>query len=169
MSTEMTNWKTLYKKESWGNHSFGIEIRAAIDRPLNENDEMAMHRIADEIEEAIMRETMRLDPEAQKAKKEENTKLMECFGGENIYALEIPNGYSPSWEYSQTPWYKVTTRKGVVEIGWRKRVIEISWEPSVNSEAYDLFPDEDVTRMGRTIHAWGYDKAKAYISRLLAP
>jgi hypothetical protein len=67
-----------------------------------------------------------------------------------------------------TPWYKVTTRKGVITLGWRKRVIEISWEPSVNNEADELFPGEDVTKIGRTIHAWGYDKAKQYISRLLS-
>lgn len=168
MSEEFTNWKTLYKKESWGEKDFGIEVRIAIDREFTDADKRLSYRIGNEIEEALLRESIRLDPEKQKEMEEESTKLMECFGGRNIYASPIPNGYCSHWCCSMTPWYRVTTHKGIITLGWRKSVIEISWEPSVNAEADELFPGEDVTKIGRLIHAWGYEKAKQYISRLLA-
>jgi hypothetical protein len=163
----LTNWKTIYKQESYGEKNYGVEIRVAMDREITDSDNMAMYRIADQIESAIMTETMRLDPEAQKSREEDRTKLMELFGGEKIFVEEIPNGYSNSWYYSMTPWYKVTTPRGIITLGWRKRVISISWEPSVTGTAESIFPGEDVTKFDRTIHAWGYDKAKLYISRLL--
>jgi hypothetical protein len=165
----LTNWKTLYKSESYGARNLGIEVRVAVDRELGRNDDMAMYRIADQIEDVIMRESLRLDATAQLAKKEEHDKLMELFGDEKIFAEEIPNGYSTSWYYSMSPWYKVTTSKGIITLGWRKRVIEIQYEQRVNAASADsLFPDEDVTKSGRMIHAWGYDKAKRYISLILS-
>lgn len=165
---EMTNWKTLHKKESWGTHNFGIEIRVSIDRPLNENDSRATYRIMDEIEAAILTETVRLDPDEKIKREYQRSNLMECFGDDKIFVEEIPNGYCSQWCCTQIPWYKVTTHKGIITLGWRKRVIEISWDPSVNAEADELFPDEDVTKIGRLIHAWSQEKAKEYISRLLA-
>ena len=167
--SHLKNWKTAYKSESIGAKSFGIEIRVAMDRGFTQNDNMAMYRIADQIETAIMTEGLRLDPEVQKNKLEEREKLLDCFSGEGIFVEEIPNGYSNSWYYSQSPWYKVTTRKGIITLGWRKRVINIEWDARVNSKTADeLFPDEDVTKIDRLIHAWGYNKAKTYIGRILA-
>jgi len=117
-----------------------------------------------------MTETMRLDPEVQKSKEEENTKLMACFPLiERIFAEEIPNGYCSRWCCSMRPWYRVTTTKGIITLGWRKRVIAISWESRVNDTADELFPDQNTTKFDHSIHAWGYPEAKAYISRLLAP
>jgi hypothetical protein len=165
---ELTNWKTLQKKESWGAKNFGIEIRVAVDRDLNENDVKATYKIMDEIENAVLSESMRLDPEAQKERQEERTKLLECFGDRVIYVEEIPNGYGTSWYYSQSPWYRVTTSKGKVTLGWRKRVIEISWEPHNGFTADVYFPNEDVTKFGYTIHAWGYEKAKQYLATILS-
>lgn len=165
---EFTNWKTLHKKESWGTKDFGIEIRVAIDRPLNENDSRATYRIMDELEDILLRESVRLDPESQRNKEVESTKLMECFSGENIYAAEIPNGYCSRWCCAMTPWYRVTTRKGNITLGWRKRVIEITWEPQVNAATADeLFLAENVTKDKHLIHAWGYEKAKLYIAKIL--
>jgi len=161
------NWKTAYKQESYGSTNFGIEIRVALDRPLTEKENMAMYRIADQIEDIIMRETMRLDPEITKRREEEKKELLSLFGDRVIFAEEIPNGYGNSWHYSQSPWYKVTTSKGVVTLGWRKRVIQISWEPRVSMKAEELFSD-DVTKDDHMIHAWGYDKAKQYIDVILS-
>jgi len=165
---EMTNWKTVHKRQSWGERDFGIEIRVAIDRELTEKDSSEMYSLADQIEQAIMTETMRLDPEEQKIQEEERELLLKCFD-DTILTEKIPNGYCSRWCCTMRPWYKVTTRKGRITLGWRKRVIEISWEPEVGSKADDLFPAEDVTKSDRLIHAWGYEKAKQYISRLLQP
>ena len=165
------DWKTLHKKESWGTKNFGIEIRVAIDRPLNENDAKATYNIMDELENVLMRETMRTDPEAAAEQAEEREKLLACFPtGEKIFVKDIPNGYCSGWCCSMKPWYEVTTTKGVVKLGWRKRVIEISWEPNVTGArtADALFPGEDVTKVGCLIHAWGYEKAKQYLARILA-
>jgi hypothetical protein len=164
---ELTNWKTIYKKQSFGEKNFGIEVRVAIDLPFNDQDDRAMDRIAEDIESAIMGETLRQDPEVQKVKEEERSKLVGLFGHTAVLVDEIPNGYGSSWHYSQSPWYVVTTPKGRITIGWRKRVIEIKWEERVNATADELFPGEDCTKMDRLIHAWGYEKAKQYIARLL--
>jgi hypothetical protein len=166
---EFTNWKTLYKKESWGNKNFGIEIRVAMDRDPNQNDDRAAYRIAEEFEDKIMRETMRLDPQAATERAEDREKLLGCFPMiERIFAEEIPNGYCSRWCCEMIPWYKVTTTKGVVTIGWRKRVIHIEWEPRVAAKADELFPGEDVTKVDYLIHAWGYEKAKYYLARILS-
>ena len=164
---ELTNWKTLYKIESWGKKNYGIEIRVAVDRPLNNNDEMAMYDVVDRIERAVLGESLRLDPEEAEAKENERAKLIALFGDAPILVREMPNGYCPRWCCTQKPWYTVTTCKGLVTLGWRKRVISITWEESVNATAEELFPGEDVTKDGRLIHAYGYDKAREYITRLL--
>jgi hypothetical protein len=60
------------------------------------------------------------------------------------------------------------TKVGPITIGWRKRVISISWKNTdVKQTANQLFPNKDTTKEGHLIHAWGYDKAKEYINRLL--
>jgi hypothetical protein len=171
--SNLTNWKTLYKQESYGfvnpSRNFGIEIRVATDTPVTDKINTAMYRVADQIEDIVMREALQLDEEAQAGKAHQHKMLMECFGDDKIFVEEIPNGYSQGWQYSMSPWYRVTTRRGIITLGWRKRVISISWEPSMNSaSAEELFPNEDVTKDGRMIHAYSYEKAKEYISRLLA-
>lgn len=165
---ELTDWKTLYKIESFGKKNYGIEIRVAVDRPLNQNDEMAMYDVVDRIEKAVLGESMRLDPEEAEKKEEERTKLIALFGDAPILVREIPNGYCSRWCCTQKPWYSITTKKGVVTLGWRKRVIEIAWEKEVNTTAQKLFPDEDVTRIDRLIHAWGYEKAQEYLTKILS-
>jgi hypothetical protein len=170
-------WKTAYKKEAWGDKgSYGIEIRVSVNRPLNENDSVAFDKLGDQAEAALMAETMRLDPKEQARKFEERNKLLALFGNEvdpfltarGIYVEEIPNGYCPRWCCSQRPWYKVTTNRGVITLGWRKHVIEITWGPAAGGTADELFPGEDVTKYDRTIHAWGYDKAGEYIAKILS-
>jgi hypothetical protein len=171
MSEGFTNWKTLHKKESWGIKNFGIEIRVAVDRDLNDNDSRATYRIMDELENVLLRESMRLDAAEIAEATDEREKLMACFPtGEKIFVKEIPNGYCSRWCCSMKPWYTVTTTKGVVTLGWRKRVIEISWEPNVTGArtADALFPGEDVTKIGCLIHAWSYEKAKQYLAKILA-
>lgn len=169
---ELTNWKTAYKIESFGKKNFGIEVRVAVDRPLNENDNMAMYSIADQIEKAILSESMRLDPEEQEAKDDEYRKLVNCFGGVGIFTEPIPNGYCNRWCCTQKPWYRVTTPRGVVTIGWRKRVIHLEWEPRVSGgvKADDLFPAEakaGITTGDFYIHAYGYEKATEHLKVLL--
>ncbi len=107
---ELTNWKTLYKKEAWGNHNFGVEIRVSVDRPLLQNDETAMYKIGDMIEDAIMRETMRNDAGQQKEHDAEKAHFQACFPEGMVVLMEpIPNQYCSRWCCEMSPWYKVTT------------------------------------------------------------
>lgn len=164
---EMTNWKTLFKKESYGATNFGIEIRVAIDRNLNENDRRASYKIEEAIEDAIMRESMRLSSDQILNRASERAEIIGLFGDRAIFVEEIPNGYDHSWYTEMSPWFKVTTSKGIITLGWRRRVISISWAPTVGKKADDEFPGENVTRIDNEIHAYGYGKAKQYIDHLL--
>jgi hypothetical protein len=173
---ELTNWKTLFKKESWGGTggkgNFGVEIRVAVDRPLNDNDDRVAYKIADQIEDGIMRESVRIDPEQQKERDAEHKHFVEMFPENMVILAEpIPNQYCSRYCCEMSPWYKVTTPKGIVTLGWRKRVISIEWEPRVSGciGAETLFPGENVTKDGFLIHAYGYDKAKQYLALILAP
>ncbi len=166
----LAEWKTAYKVEHWGEHSYGIEIRVSLHRDMNDNDRVAFDRAAGSLEEALMAETVRLAPKTAKKKAEERKALLDLFGDDAILAEEVPNGYCKSWCCSQRPWYHVTTKKGRFLLGWRKHVIEITWEPKVTGgkTAQALFPGEDVTKADCLIHAYGYDKAKQYVTTLLS-
>jgi hypothetical protein len=174
---ELTNWKTLFKKESWGTQTFGIEIRVAMDREFTENDKRNSYKIADDVEDAILRESVRINPEQQKERDAEKAHFLACFPeGMLVLAEPIPNQYCSRYCCDMSPWYKVTTPKGIVSLGWRKRVINITYEMRVTGgvDTDNLFPGEDVTR-GKDythpatsyIHAYGYDKAKQYLAVIL--
>lgn len=93
--------------------------------------------------------------------------LLSCFPS-RIYAREIPNGYCSEVCCKDRTWLIVTTEVGHIKIGPRKRVIVIDWSDSdVDTLGVDLFPGEDTTKQLRSIHAWGIDKAKEYVARIL--
>lgn len=94
--------------------------------------------------------------------------LLACFP-DNIFVEAMPNGYCSRWCCKHLPWFKVTTEAGVFVIGWRKRVIHLEWTGVPNSKlAEELFPNEDVTKGERYIHAWSYDQAEGYIATIIA-
>ena len=60
---------------------------------------------------------------------------------------------------------RVELPEGSLRIGWRKRVIEIvldDWPIDCAS----LLADEGVTVGRQLVHAWDYDKAAQYLSRI---
>lgn len=61
--------------------------------------------------EALVGETVRLDPKEQERKKEERKMIFDLFP-ETIYMQELPNGYCSKSCCSQRPWYRVTTVRG---------------------------------------------------------
>jgi len=149
--------------------NFKMEIYIDMEREINSNDDMVIMEFADKMRSGILAETILLNPKITEEAKEEKEKLIALFGDKKIFVSEIPNGYnSTSSYYSRFPWFMVTTEKGRIKIGWRKRVIEIDWSESIiPDEAEDLFAFEDVTKGEKYIHAWGYEKAKEYIDKLL--
>jgi hypothetical protein len=81
---------------------------------------------------------------------------------------EIPNGYCNRYCCAHLPWYIVTTRLGRIKIGWRKSVINIDWaETQGTKTSEELFQSENVTKDTRGIHAWGYEKARAYVGAII--
>lgn len=90
---------------------------------------------------------------------------MACFPEQPIFVKDIPNGYCSQACCEHLPWFEVTTTIGVFKIGWRKRVIVIDWFGTyIQSSAKRLFPEEDVTKRDKIIHAWSYEKARDYIA-----
>lgn len=77
----------------------------------------------------------------------------------------IANRYCPC--DSCPPWYilKITGLAPII-LGWRKSVINIDWSRS-GVDLSDLFSNQDVTKDEHMIHAWGYEKASDYLSRIV--
>jgi hypothetical protein len=167
-------YKQFSKVESYvyGNFQYGVEINIGGDTgSLLLSDELkeVVYECSKKIQNIILEELIKKDPESLEVAKEREKMIIDCFDGREIFVKKIPNGYCSQSCCKHLPWFEVTTSKGIITIGWRKRVICISWDNSIiNSGAEELFPNEDVTKFDKTIHAWGYDKAKAYIKVLLS-
>lgn len=145
-----------------------LEIYLNIDRELTDTDNRNIGEAADAIIQSIKDENLNLDPEVREKAKKERDEILALFSGRTIFVEETKNEYLIEPYAKYYPWLIVTTSKGRIKIGWRKRMLNINWEDSIIKEsAEELFPDEDVTKFDKTIHAWGYDKAKEYIDLLL--
>lgn len=99
------------------------------------------------------------------------TEIFQAAGFTNFVLEDIPNEYCPCEVCG--PWFLLRQsgrgRRGkrVLKIGWRKRVINIDWtEYTSNPELLARFKDEDVTKWETGIHAWGKDKAIAYLTTI---
>ncbi|OGY91747.1 MAG: hypothetical protein A3B31_01755 [Candidatus Komeilibacteria bacterium RIFCSPLOWO2_01_FULL_53_11] len=104
-----------------------------------------------------------------RAERERFTGIFVKAGFDDIALEAIPNQYCPCDVCA--PWYRVTTAIGVFTIGWRERVINIDWS-ALGQDFLSLFEGEDVTKGANSIHAWGWEKATDYLSRIrqsLAP
>jgi len=79
----------------------------------------------------------------------------------------IDNEYCNGASYWTRPWIIAYSSIGPLKIGWRKRVIVLDWsETPIEETANELFPDEDVTKIDKEIHCWGYDKLYEYLKVL---
>jgi hypothetical protein len=167
------DYLTLFKSESVGRISYGVDIRVAVpEEEVNlTDDEMwkAGRQAAEIIEQAITRLYYRNNVEAQDRARRERLELVNCFPSTlKVFVNPIPNGYCSRACCEHLPWYEVTTPRGIITVGWRKRVIVVDWEKSpIIATAEELFPAESTTKFGRMIHAHGYEKAAEYITRLL--
>lgn len=99
-------------------------------------------------------------------------KLFEGSGFKDVKMFARKNEYC-SCELC-APWFNVKTEFGNIKIGWRKRVINIDWgSPTVtvrskllHKNISSLFKDEDVTKGNDYIHAWGWEKAQEYLTKI---
>lgn len=160
-------YKQACGTESVGKYIVGVKIMVSTDRELTEEEESVCYKAAQLVQDAILNQYDQLDPENVKEVENTRERIVACFD-EPIYVEEIPNGYGDDWYYQNRPWYRVTTKIGRFVLGWRKRVISIDWSDTlVENGAMELFPNENVTRIDQTIHAYSYEKAKEYISKVM--
>lgn len=150
--------------------SSGIELELMLDanRELTDVDKNNILIHVENILISLKDEKLNLDPEVREKVKKEREDILAVFSGRQIFVEDTKNEYFIEPYAKYYPWLIVTTHKGRIKIGWRKRVLNICWDDSTIKEgAKELFPDEGVTKFDKTIHAWGYDKAKEYIDLLL--
>lgn len=161
------NFKTAYREEGCSlMGSYGIEINIAQDSAISSELARASSEASRLIKSQMTREFFANDKESQLRAKEQRIEILSLFE-QPIYVTEIPNGYCHDACCEHLPWFVVTTKIGPIKIGWRKSVISIDWSETKAPDAEILFPKEDVTKHGQLIHAWGYEKAKEYISVLM--
>lgn len=160
-------YKTIAGLESISAQDIGIKIQLRYNRELTDDERWEAQRLIEEFSKKLNRNTMLNDPAEQRKIKDERESILALFSNP-VYVREIQNEY---WKESVYPWFLVTTHKGVIKIGWRKRVINIDWKESdIIIDPKDVTTD-DVTKGqwgDKYIHAWGYEKAKEYLDKLLA-
>lgn len=146
-----------------------VTIDAGIERGYSEDEKDCIRNFVYDFTHKLQVNNSLNDPGQVEAGKEMVDKLIACFTSCPIYVKKIPNQYGGRGPmYVNFPWLEVTTPKGIITIGWRRRVIHIDWEKSdIGLSAHTLFPNEEVTKWDRGIHAWGYPKAKEYLYILL--
>ena len=164
------DWPRAYYYHSQGQSSLGMELFVKLDRPTTDADKKAIWKATNALQQDLLAESARLHPDNIAWKKRWLVQAREMFdeaGLTPIYIREIDNKYCGLKCCPHRVWLLVTTPIGVIEIGWRKRVLSIDWSASdVAESAAKLFPNEDVTKGERMIHAWSYDKATEYLTRI---
>lgn len=118
------------------------------------------------LQSTIMEVVLESDNNAQTRKKAERIGIISLFKS-SIFVEEIPNGYCHDYCCKHLPWYVITTDIGRFVVGWRKSVMSIDWTQTINTKTADeLFPNIDVTKGERSIHAWSIKDAAVYINTI---
>lgn len=166
-------------KDSWDNNCSGEtyggsiqEFRYNLDlyvgRKLEDAERFALTRALEKAFCEIHARTISLNPEHMVASQEEQRDLLDCFVDEAIYVELIPNGYCSEYCCRHLPWFRVTTRKGILELGWRKRVISLDWSATtIKQTGKELFPNRTMTLGDDYLHASGYEDLKNCIATLM--
>jgi hypothetical protein len=161
--------KVLYGYEAWGKYNINLQITLDVNREITDKDYRNASDVAEKLISSIMEESYALDPQNKIDADKERKEILDLFGDRAIFVEDIPNGYCDRYCCKHLPWFIVTTTKGKINIGWRKRVLNITWEDSIiPDDAETLFPEDNVTKFDKGIHAWGLEKAKEYIDKLLS-
>lgn len=152
----------------------GVVVEVQVSEDLIKG-QVARGGIGAKIDE-LVRETFlalaQANPRAQTDRDLVRKALLSCFPwGSYGQVVEMPNQYHQlgTAEAWLRPWLQVTTLRGRFVVGWRSQVIVINWsDTDIAAEGEVIFQDQDVTTGRSYVHAWGYDKAREYIARLLA-
>lgn len=152
---------------------YGIKVYVKLGRNLTEEDRITFYKAQDLLQEGLLKETIRVNPDTAKSAAVERAEITALFPCP-IFVEEIPNGYCSRYCCAFKPWFVITTSVGRIKIGWRKSVIHLEWTDSIiKGAAKDIFPNEEAwpgyetTQYDKVIHAHGYEAAKKYIARLM--
>jgi hypothetical protein len=165
----------LYKCEMGGTYGgLGIKVEIAASKLTKEelmaNDALrnAAYDIERMLKKLLMAQSMLAIPEQRERTLIQRKDLLGCFLSDALYVEEIPNGHCSEGCCDHLPWFIVTTKVGRIKIGWRKSVINIDWSDTQGTKtSKELFESENVTKDTRGIHAWGYERAKAYVGAII--
>ena len=150
--------------------SIELEILAETNPPFDKEDEelrKVIHRVGSELEAALLKSATKDDPARLARRVAERAEIVGLFK-EPIFVEEIPNRYCSEWCCSHLPWFLITTKIGVFEIGWRKRVLVVDWSGTVGTKTSQLlFPGQDVTKGDKYIHAWSMELAQQYVNIIM--
>lgn len=157
---------------TYGSLGIKIEIAASMvpkeELMANEALRHAAYDIERKLKNLLMAQSMAAIPEQRERTLEQRRDLLGCFLNDALYVEEIPNGYCNEGCCYHLPWFIVTTRVGRIKIGWRKSVINIDWSDTRDTKtSKELFESESVTKDTRGIHAYGYERAKAYVGAII--
>ena len=157
-------------RHSSGQSECGTELFVQLGRPITEDDERIIGSAMRELERELLAESTRNHPDniAWKAQWLRDARTMFATAGlAPVYVREVDNEYCGPKCCPHRVWLLVTTRVGVVKVGWRKSVMVVDWSASDVAETADvLFAGENVTKGDRMIHAWGYEKATEYLAKI---
>jgi hypothetical protein len=163
-------WPRAHFIHTSGQSECGLDLYVKIDRPITEADEDAIAEAMRALSRDLLAESARLHPDNVEWREgwlREARAMFSNAGLTDIHVREIDNEYCGAKCCPHRVWLLVTTRVGVIKVGWRKRVMVVDWSASdVTSTAQDLFAGEDTTKGDRMIHAWSYEKATEYLSKI---
>lgn len=162
--TEKRGYERIAVLETSGSEgTFGVVIKTL--GQVNDQVKLEADKCVRQIYNELIANAYRNDFRRNTLNEEEVNQLKALFKAP-IYVEEIPNEYK-SKLYNPAPWLIVTTVRGRIKIGWGKRAISIDWSDSdIEDWAEELFKDEEVTKFGKGIHAWGYAKAAEFLRKL---
>lgn len=171
-ATNERGWPRAHFIHTSGQSECGLDLYVKLDRPLTEDDEQVIAEAMRELSRDLLAESARLHPDNVRWKEgwlREARAMFADAGLAAIHVREIDNEYCGPKCCPHRVWLRVTTRLGVVKVGWRKSVMVVDWaESDVTETAKDLFAGEDVTKGDRMIHAWSYEKATEYLTKIAA-
>lgn len=167
MSEKSTNWEIAggFFNTHLDGRIEGCFIK--MDGEFTMEDRGYLNKQAELMHEEIKKRRVRRDPKKIEEAENEKWSLLECFE-QPVFVEDVPYEYCHQPCCAHRSWYVVTTKYGRIKIGWRKSVINIDWsDAEIIVDADDLFADENVTKGFGYIHAWSYEKAREYISKLM--
>ena len=163
--------------DGWTHHTeYGdvfakLSVSDAVAKYIDRVSLDAIRAAADKAIYTALMNAAKWDPAKIEQKRIMTEELLSAFPDcwSNLAWEHITNEYCSDWCCWHRPWLHVhlPENRGTIKIGHRKWVISIDWSKTViKASADELFPNEDVTKDGRLIHACSLGKTREYLTEL---